>query len=187
MRRTSGDERTPSLDELAAAGFSSSSSSSGSALSFVFLGAFLGSSALASSFFSDLALAPALGDLGDHLVDLHHGAFLGQDLFQRSRHRRGHFGVDLVGRDLQQGLVALHVVADLLQPAGNRTFDNAFAHLGHQDFAHLVSPCPAVRIAWPNTVPKCPMSRARISSRGGASPSSLSSEVTGRVSPHGMM
>ncbi len=44
-------------------------------------------------------------------------------------------GVDLVGRDLEQRLVALHLVADLHQPAGDGPLGDRLSHLGHHDFS----------------------------------------------------
>ena len=44
----------------------------------------------------------------------------------------GHLGVDLVGRDLEQRLVGVDVVADLLQPAGDRAFRDRLPQLGHR-------------------------------------------------------
>ena len=46
---------------------------------------------------------------------------------------RRDLGVDLVGRDLEDRLVALHRVADLLQPLRQRPLGDRFAHLGHDD------------------------------------------------------
>ena len=45
----------------------------------------------------------------------------------------GNLGIDLVGRDLEDGLVALDLVADLLQPLRQRPLGDRFAHLGHDD------------------------------------------------------
>ena len=47
--------------------------------------------------------------------------------------RRRDLGVDLVGRDLEQRLVALDRVADLLDPADDRAFGDRLAHLRHHD------------------------------------------------------
>ena len=48
-------------------------------------------------------------------------------------HARGGLGVGLT---LVQRLVALHVLARLLQPFRQRAFYNAFAHLRHHDISH---------------------------------------------------
>ena len=45
----------------------------------------------------------------------------------------GNLGVHLVGADLEDRLVALHRVADLLQPLRQRPLGDRFAHLGHDD------------------------------------------------------
>src|SRR6202044_191678 len=45
----------------------------------------------------------------------------------------GNFRIDLVSRDFKQRLVALDLVAWLLQPFGDCSFKNTFAHLGHYD------------------------------------------------------
>ena len=47
------------------------------------------------------------------------------------RSGRGNFGVNLVGRDLEQRFVALYFLSRLLQPLGNGSFKNRFPHLGH--------------------------------------------------------
>ena len=68
--------------------------------------------------------------------DVVHGdrlAFLGPDLGQHARGRRRNLGVDLVGRDLEQRLVAIDPVADLLHPSDDGAFGDRLAHLRHQD------------------------------------------------------
>ena len=47
--------------------------------------------------------------------------------------RARHLGVDLVGRDLEQRLVGLDVLALLLEPARDRPFRDGHAHLRHHD------------------------------------------------------
>ncbi len=61
------------------------------------------------------------------------GAFLHLDVAQRAGCRRGNLGVNLVGGDLKEGLVAGDGVAGLLEPLGERAFGDGFAHLGHND------------------------------------------------------
>ena len=73
-------------------------------------------------------------------------AFLDQHLRQHAGGRRRNLGVDLVGRDLEQRLVALHAFAGLLQPLGQRSFDDAFAHLGHHDVDHMVLSVSELRL-----------------------------------------
>ena len=51
----------------------------------------------------------------------------------------GNLGIDLVGRDLEQRLVAVDRVADLLDPADDRAFGDRLAHLGHHDVVVIVN------------------------------------------------
>src|SRR5204863_486306 len=60
-------------------------------------------------------------------------ALLDEDLQQRSRAGRGHLGVDLVGRDLEQRLVGGDLLAFLLEPLRDRPLRDGDAHLGHDD------------------------------------------------------
>ncbi len=46
---------------------------------------------------------------------------------------RGDFGVNFVGGDFEQRLVALDFVAGLLEPLGDGSFEDRFPHLGHDD------------------------------------------------------
>src|SRR5690606_17957193 len=55
------------------------------------------------------------------------------DLAQDARGGRRNLGVDLVGRDLEQRLVAIDGIADLPNPANHRAFGDRLAHLGHDD------------------------------------------------------
>ena len=70
-------------------------------------------------------------DGADDGVDLHGRAFSNLDLLQRAGGGRRNLGVDLVGRDLEERLVALDGVARLLEPLGDGAFGDGFAHLGH--------------------------------------------------------
>ena len=58
-------------------------------------------------------------------------AGLDLDVLQRAGGGRGNFGVNLVGGDFEQRLVALDFFARLLQPLGDGSFENRFPHLGH--------------------------------------------------------
>ena len=60
-------------------------------------------------------------------------AFHDDDLREHAPRRRRNLGVHLVGGDLEDRLVALHLVADLLQPLRQRALGDRFAHLGHDD------------------------------------------------------
>jgi hypothetical protein len=53
------------------------------------------------------------------------------DLDNRPSARRRDLGVHFVGGDLKDRLVALHLVAELLEPPGERAFGNRLTHLGH--------------------------------------------------------
>ena len=72
----------------------------------------------------------------DHRVDADGGAFLDQDLGKDAGAGRRNLGIDLIGGDLEERFVALHVFAGFLEPFGQGSFDNAFAHLGHYDVGH---------------------------------------------------
>ena len=65
-------------------------------------------------------------------ADLDRLALGHQDLRDHAGDRRGHLGVDLVGGDLEQGLVGVDVLADVLQPAGDRAFGDRLPELGHR-------------------------------------------------------
>ncbi len=52
---------------------------------------------------------------------------------QHTRGGCGDLGVDLVGRDLDEGLVCAHLLADLLEPAGDGALGDALAELRHGD------------------------------------------------------
>src|SRR5262249_61711335 len=78
----------------------------------------------------------------DHRVDRHRLAFANLDLLQHARRRRWNFRVHLVRRNFEERLVALDFVTELLQPLSDRSFKNAFPHLGHYDIGcHCVLLC----------------------------------------------
>src|ERR1039458_8893876 len=64
---------------------------------------------------------------------------------------RRDFRIHLIGRNLEQRLVALHTVAALLEPLGQRAFDNALAHLGHHYVGHFSSLFPRLPGRAPRT------------------------------------
>ena len=76
---------------------------------------------------------PAL-DVGHDRSDLHRLPLGDEYLGERARGRGRNLGVHFVGRNLQDGLVALDGVARLLQPLGNGSLGDRFAHLGHRNF-----------------------------------------------------
>jgi hypothetical protein len=65
-----------------------------------------------------------------HGVDGHRFAFAYLDFAQDAGAGRWNLGIDLVGRDLEQRLVALDRVADLFQPSDDRAFGNRLAICG---------------------------------------------------------
>jgi hypothetical protein len=73
-------------------------------------------------------------------IDADRLSFLHEDLGQGTRGRGGNLGVDLVGRDLEERLVALQLIANLLRPFRQGALDDTFAHLGHYDIDHSNSP-----------------------------------------------
>jgi len=80
-----------------------------------------------------------LGDLGgiadrrDHFVDRDGFTRLDLDLGQHAGDRRRNLGVNLVGGNLEERLVAIDRIAHLLDPADDRPLGNRFPHLGHHD------------------------------------------------------
>src|SRR5580700_608489 len=72
-----------------------------------------------------------VSDDADYGVDLYGVAGCDLDLLQSAGRGGGDFGVNLVGRDFEQGLVALNFVAGLLEPLGDGSFEDRFPHLGH--------------------------------------------------------
>src|SRR3712207_3640918 len=56
-----------------------------------------------------------------------------EDLAQHAGSRRRDLGVDLVGRDLEEGLVDLDLLTLLLEPSGDRALGDALAQGGHGD------------------------------------------------------
>ena len=65
-------------------------------------------------------------------ADLDRLALGHEDLGHVSRGRRGHLGVDLVGRHLEEWLVGVHALADLLQPARDGSLGDRLAELRHR-------------------------------------------------------
>ncbi len=78
--------------------------------------------------FGRLGLAVRLGGAVSHErdrgADLDGLSLAYEDLLDRPRRRRGDFGVDLVGRYLDEELVLIDGVALLLEPLGNRSLDD---------------------------------------------------------------
>ena len=63
-------------------------------------------------------------------------ALLDEDLAQDAGEGRGHLGVDLVGDDLEEGLVLGDSVARLLEPLADRALSDTLAELGHRHLGH---------------------------------------------------
>ncbi len=80
-------------------------------------------------------LRPGGADRRHDAVDGHRLAFLDGDLEQHAGRRRRDLRVHLVGRDLEQRLVAVDAVADLLDPPDDRALGNRLAHLGHHNWS----------------------------------------------------
>ena len=89
-----------------------------------------------------LPVAGARGLVGDDRQprpDIDGLALRHQDLGEVTAGRRRHLGVDLVGRDLEQRLVSVDLVADLLEPLRDRALGDGLAELRHGDVGH--QPC----------------------------------------------
>jgi hypothetical protein len=55
------------------------------------------------------------------------------DLREDPLDRRGNLSLDLVRGDLEERFVPIDTIADSLEPAHDRAFDDRFTHLGHDD------------------------------------------------------
>src|SRR2546423_617843 len=75
-------------------------------------------------------------DLGELAAHRDRRALRGNDLDERTGHRRWHLGIHLVRDDLYQRLVALHVVALCLEPAGDHAFGDGLTELRHRNRRH---------------------------------------------------
>jgi hypothetical protein len=73
----------------------------------------------------------AIVDDANYGVHLHGRAWLHLDLFEHAAGRCRNLGVDLVGGDFEQWLIALHALACFFQPLGKSAFKDRLAHLGH--------------------------------------------------------
>ena len=76
---------------------------------------------------------PVDGDLREHGADVHGVALGGVELHHGARHGRRDFGVDLVGRDLNQRLVFRDLVTLLLAPFQDGALGNRVTHHRHDD------------------------------------------------------
>jgi hypothetical protein len=73
------------------------------------------------------------GELREHRSHRHRLVGLDEDLGDDAFGGGGHLGVDLVGRDVDDGLLGLDVVPHLLAPFEHRALGDRLAHLGHGD------------------------------------------------------
>src|SRR5699024_987670 len=76
-------------------------------------------------------------DASQGRADLDGLVLFGQVSLDGSGDGRGHFGVDLVGGDLEKRFVDLDLFADVLEPAGHGAFGHGFAASGHRDLGSL--------------------------------------------------
>ena len=163
--RTSGEERASSSSFLSAgAGAGSGRRGRERLLLFSFFFA-LAAQRLGAGFAARRRLRGFAigGDSADDRIHADGRAFGDFDFLQNAGGRSGNFGVDFVGGDFEERLVALDFVAGLLQPLGDGAFDDGFAHLGHDD------------VSWHDFLPCSPQSREEgwaqtniIAGRGGA-------------------
>ena len=77
---------------------------------------------------------------GDARANVDRHALGDQQLDHHASTGRWHLGIDLVCRDLNDRLVGLNGVADLLEPAANRSFGHTRPHLGHYH-VHIARDC----------------------------------------------
>jgi hypothetical protein len=71
--------------------------------------------------------------LAEHRSHLNRFIGVRHDLDKGPGYRRRNFCIHLVGRDLDERLIGLNVVAHLLQPSKHRPLGDRLAHLGHGD------------------------------------------------------
>jgi hypothetical protein len=90
---------------------------------------------LARTFGAGLRWAVLANDR-DRRADGHRLSFSREHRLENAVDGRRHVGVDLVGGDLEQRLVAGDALARLLQPADDRAFGQRLAHLRHDDLGH---------------------------------------------------
>ena len=83
----------------------------------------------------------ALPDDGDHRAHIHGVALFGAQFLEGAGYWGWHFGIDLVGGHLEQNLVLRHLVARLLEPAGDGSLGDGLAQLGHGDVGHVECSC----------------------------------------------
>ncbi len=116
-----GEERTCSASSVAATGCAAGALMAGAGVGELAVGA------------AGAVVPPRTANDGNDGVDLRcltRGNF---DFGEDAGGGRGNLGVDLVGRDLKERLVALDGVADVLQPLRDGAFEDGLAHLRHED------------------------------------------------------
>jgi hypothetical protein len=101
-------------------------------------------------------------DHGDHGVHLHGCARWGLDLLENAAGRGGNFGVDFIGGNLKQRLIALHSLTGLLEPLGDCAFEDRLSHLGHDDIGRHKFPSAGAFVC---RHPVCPAASRNITFR----------------------
>ena len=86
-------------------------------------------------------LLTGLADVADGLQHGNGGLVVNELGQQDTGGRRFRLHGDLVGLDLHDGLVLLHMVADLLQPADQAALLHVHAGFRHKYLSHITSPC----------------------------------------------
>ena len=90
------------------------------------------------------AAAGTVADDGQAHADRDRLALGHEDLAHDARRRRGHLGVDLVGRDLEERFVGLDGLADLLEPLRDGSLGDGLTELRHRhvhDFLRVSERC----------------------------------------------
>src|ERR1700736_5874300 len=82
----------------------------------------------------------AIADLSEQRADRDRLAILGGDFAEDPRRRRRHLDGDLVGLELDQGLVHRHGVAGLLEPAADGGLGHGLAERRNANFSHGLFP-----------------------------------------------
>jgi len=82
----------------------------------------------------------AIIDLSEQRADRDGLTILGNDIAERARGRRRDFDRDLVGLELDQGLIHRHGIAGLLEPAANGGLGHGFAERRNTNFSHRLFP-----------------------------------------------
>src|SRR5207244_13114230 len=90
----------------------------------------------------------AIIDLSQQRADRNGLAILGHDVAERARRRRRDFDRDLVGLELDQGLIDRDGIAGLLEPAADGGLGHGFTERRNANFSHRLFPLAS----WPGIV-----------------------------------